>query len=68
MNGVVRRYDVRRGVGQIARDSDDAEVFVHVSELERAGLSSLSIGDRVSFDVQTDRLLKRSHATNLQML
>jgi cold shock protein len=67
MNGFVRSYDVHRGAGQIARDNGGADVFVHVSEVERAGLASLSVGDRLTFDVRTDKSIKRSFAVNLQV-
>jgi CspA family cold shock protein len=68
MNGFVKSCNVHRGAGQLTRDSGDADVFVHVSEVERAGLVSLNAGDRLSLDVQTDKSLHRSFAVNLQML
>ncbi len=46
--GVVKHYDPERGFGFIARRGGD-DVFVHRSDVERAGLASLNPGDRVSF-------------------
>lgn len=65
MIGVVKSYDLRRGAGLITPDSGREDVMVYVSEVERAGLARLTVGDRLSFDVQTDRALKRSFAVNL---
>ena len=65
MIGAVKSYDARRGAGQITPDDGVADVFVHVSEVERAGLARLSPGDRLSFDIKTDRALGRSFAVNL---
>jgi cold shock protein len=68
MNGAVTAYDRRRGVGALTPDDGSADVAVHASEVERAGLARLSVGDRFSFDVQTDRARGRSFAVNLAAL
>ncbi len=67
MIGVVKCYDARRGADEITRD-DGRNVFVHVSRLERAGLTSLAAGDRITFDVQTSRTLQRTFAASLVLL
>jgi len=66
--GAVSAYDARRGVGAITPDGGGADVAVFVSEVERAGLANLVLGERFSFDVQTDRARGRSFAVNLQAL
>lgn len=66
MNGVVKSYDGRRGLGFIAPDQGGADVAVHASEVERAGFAALVSGDRLVFDIQTDRALGRSFAVNLR--
>jgi CspA family cold shock protein len=66
--GVVRSFDARRGSGLIAPDDGGADVFVHVSAVERAGLACLSAGERVSYDLQTDRALERTYAVNLTLV
>jgi cold shock protein len=68
MNGAVKSYDPRRGAGLLSPDRGGADIVVYVSELERAGLVTLSPGDRFSFDVKTDRALGRSFAVNLAAL
>ena len=68
MKGIVKSYHARRGLGEIRIDSGDDTIFIHVSEIERAGLAQISPGDRVSFDVKTDRALNRRFAVNLALL
>jgi CspA family cold shock protein len=63
--GIVRSFDARKGSGMIAPDEGGADVFVHASAVERAGLAGLSVGDRVRYDLQIDRALGRSYAINL---
>ena len=68
MNGIVKSYDGRRGMGQLTPDNGGADVDVFVGEVERAGLTTLDVGQRLSFGVQTDRMLKRSFAVRLELL
>jgi CspA family cold shock protein len=68
MNGVVKSYDVRRGMGELSRDDGGGDVAVYVSEVERAGLANLAVGQKLSFTVQTDRMRKRSFAVRLELL
>lgn len=68
MKGVVKSYDGRRGMGQLTPDGGGADINVFVGEVERAGLTTLEIGQRLSFGVQTDRMLKRSFAVRLELL
>lgn len=65
MIGTVKEFDPRRGVGQITPDGGRPEVAVHTAEVERAGFARLEPGDRVRFDIQTDRALRRVYAVNL---
>ncbi|MES1156446.1 MAG: cold shock domain-containing protein [Alphaproteobacteria bacterium] len=68
MNGVVKTYDPRRGMGELAPDDGSPDVTVFVSEIERAGLARLSPGDRLSFSVQSDKMLRRKYAVNLKSI
>jgi CspA family cold shock protein len=52
--GTVRRFDAARGYGFIAPSDGSAPVFVHLTAVERAGLRSLTAGQRVSFDIATE--------------
>ena len=66
MIGHVKAYDPRRGVGVLTRE-DGRDVAVFVSEVERAGLSTLVVGQRLTFAVQTDRVSRRSFAVRLEL-
>ena len=65
--GVVKWYNSQKGYGFIQPDNGGKDVFVHVSALERAGLHGLVEGQKVSFEIQTDRRTGKSSAVNLQM-
>lgn len=68
MNGAVKSYDARRGMGELTRDDGGGDIAVYVSEVERAGLAGLVVSQRLSFSVQTDRMRKRSFAVRLELL
>ena len=64
--GTVKFFDARRGFGFIRPDDAGADVFVHVTAVEQAGLTTLHEGQRVSFDVVTDEKRGRTNAQNLK--
>ncbi len=68
MKGAVKSYDPRRGMGELSRDDGGEDVSVFVSEVERAGLAQLAVGQRLSFSVQTDKMRKKSFAVRLELL
>jgi CspA family cold shock protein len=53
--GTVKFYDAGKGFGFIQPESGEKDVFVHVSALQNAGMDSLTEGQRVSFEVVTER-------------
>jgi CspA family cold shock protein len=53
--GTVKFYNTQKGFGFIQPDGGGKDVFVHATALERAGLSSLSEGQKVEFDTEEDR-------------
>jgi CspA family cold shock protein len=53
--GTVKWYNAAKGFGFIAMDGGGKDVFVHVSALERAGITGLSEGQRVFVGVAEDR-------------
>ena len=67
--GIVKFYNSTKGFGFITPDGGGGgkDAFVHVSALERAGISGLNEGDKVSYDLETGRDGKAS-ATNLKVL
>ena len=58
--GTVKWFSTQKGFGFIAPDGGGKDVFVHVTAVQRAGLQSLSEGQRVSFDVVDDRKGKKA--------
>ena len=65
--GTVKWYNETKGYGFIQPDSGGKDVFVHASALERAGLHSLAEGQKVSYDVESDRRTGKESAGNLKM-
>lgn len=63
--GKVKFFNSDKGYGFIAPEGGGADSFVHISAVERAGLSTLQTDQRVSYDVEQDQRGKSS-AVNLQ--
>lgn len=64
--GTVKFFNDQKGYGFISPDGGGKDVFVHVSAVERSGMRSLVEGQKVSFDVETDRRSGKTAACNLQ--
>lgn len=64
--GTVKWFDGRKGFGFIQPDDGSKDVFVHISAVERAGMDSLSEGQKVSFEVVADRRTGKSAADDLR--
>jgi cold shock protein len=64
--GTVKWFDNKKGFGFIQPEAGGKDVFVHISAVERAGLSTLNEGQQVSFDVVADRRTGKSAAENLR--
>ncbi len=65
-NGLVKWFNPTKGFGFIQPDQGGSDVFVHISALERAGLSSLNEGQRISYELATNK--GRTSAANLKLL
>lgn len=66
-NGTVKFFNATKGFGFIQPDDGSKDAFVHISAIERAGLSGLGEGQKVSYDLESGRDGKVS-AVNLQLL
>jgi CspA family cold shock protein len=64
--GVVKWFNPTKGFGFIQPESGGADVFVHISAVERAGMGSLSEGQRVSFELERDKRSGKMSAGQLQ--
>ncbi len=62
--GTVKWFNPTKGFGFIQPESGNADVFVHISAVEKAGMSTLAEGQRVSYEVIEERGKKA--ASNLQ--
>ncbi len=64
--GTVKWFNNQKGFGFIQPDDGSKDVFVHISAVERAGLSTLNEGQKLSFEVVANRKTGKSSAENIQ--
>jgi len=64
--GTVKWFNSQKGFGFIQPESGNKDVFVHISAVERAGMSALNEGQKVTFDIVADRRTGKSAAENLR--
>jgi CspA family cold shock protein len=64
--GTVKFFNSTKGFGFIAPDNGGGDVFVHISAVERAGMTTIVEGQKLSFDVVKDNRNGKSAAENLQ--
>jgi cold shock protein len=66
--GTVKFFKTDKGYGFIKPDDGNSDIFVHITAVERAGLKSLTQGQRLSFDVEPDKKGKGPKAVNLVLM
>lgn len=66
--GTVKWFNGQKGFGFIQPDDGGNDVFVHISAVERAGLSGLGEGQKVSFEAKTDKVRGKTSAENLSIV
>ncbi len=66
--GTVKWFDVQKGFGFIAPETGGKDAFVHISALERAGIGNLREGQKVEFDLVSDRKTGKMSADNLKAI
>lgn len=64
--GTVKWFNSTKGYGFIQPDDGAADVFVHISAVERAGLATLKEGQKLSFDTERDPRKGKNAAVNLK--
>jgi len=64
-NGTVKWFNPTKGYGFIAPDNGGSDVFVHISAVEKAGLSSLNEGQKISYEIATNK--GKESAANLKL-
>ena len=66
--GTVKWFNSAKGFGFIEPEDGGGDVFVHVSALERAGLRGLNEGEKVNYEIVTDRRTGKASADNLESM
>ena len=66
--GTVKWFNAQKGFGFIAPEGGGGDAFVHISAVERAGLGGLNEGQKVSYELVTDRKSGKLSADNLKAL
>lgn len=65
--GTVKWFNAQKGFGFIQPETGGADVFVHISAVERSGLNGLQEGQKVSYELVADRRTGKSAADRLQI-
>ena len=63
--GTVKFFNTQKGFGFIQPSDGSKDVFVHISAVERAGMRSLNEGQKVNYELVTDRRSGKTSADNL---
>ncbi len=64
--GTVKWFNAAKGFGFIQPDAGGADVFVHISAVERAGLSGLNEGQKIAYEIVADKRTGKSSADKLK--
>lgn len=64
--GIVKWFNAQKGFGFIQPTAGGPDVFVHISAVERAGLSGLNEGQKLSYEIAVDRRTGKSSADRLE--
>jgi cold shock protein len=63
--GTVKWFNTQKGFGFVQPDDGGKDIFVHISAVEQAGLKGLNDGQKLSFELVTDKRTGRTSAGNL---
>jgi cold shock protein len=66
--GTVKWFNGQKGFGFIQPNDGGKDVFVHISAVERAGLSGLAEGQKVNFEIKADKMRGKTSAENLSLV
>jgi cold shock protein len=66
--GIVKFFNTDKGYGFIKPDDGERDIFVHITAVEQAGMTTLGEGQKISFDIEPDKKGKGPKAVDLVML
>ena len=66
-NGIVKFFNTQKGFGFISPVNGGADGFVHISALERSGISQLNEGQKVAFDTQIDKRSGKTAVSTIEL-
>lgn len=66
--GVVKWFNAQKGFGFIQPTDGSNDVFVHISAVERAGMTGLGEGQKLSYELKIDKMRGKSSAENLELV
>ncbi|NJR13251.1 MAG: cold-shock protein [Phyllobacteriaceae bacterium] len=67
MKGTVKWFNETKGYGFIKPDAGGADVFVHISALQKSGMKTLPENERVSYEIAVDPKRGKSSAVNIRL-
>lgn len=66
-SGTIKFFNHSKGFGFITPEDGSKDVFVHITALERSGISKVDEGDKVTFEIEDDPRGRGKQATNIQL-
>ncbi len=68
MTGVVKWFNSAKGFGFIEQDEGGEDIFIHISEVEKAGLNGLEEGQKLSYETKMDERKGKSSAVDVEAI
>lgn len=66
--GTVKWFNTEKGYGFVEPDEGGKDVFIHISAVQRSGMDSLAEGQKISYELATDRRTGKQAADNIQSM